>query len=270
MPRVAAPLTSDPQVYSQSEQLMLAVLPCAQKSIVTSSAGFGSMPAVSEEGSSGSGRSPVHVDVGSLQHYKNRVGPELRLMRQAQGRNRYDVHLLPDRLPQKLSFACMLHAAQTLHHLFIQRVRSFVPAVDCGLCTAPCLSHAIRHASSLHCPATSNGTLPLLVLLCFRPERAEPDSCNCREYYTIDHLTRLKQFEAQTPYNEAKCSDYCKDYHVQPCRACTTCHFCRYASYHVTVAVTVHTIVTDFFSLTLVVSVVSCVCEGFVVTSACY
>ncbi|KAL3145912.1 hypothetical protein ABBQ38_015280 [Trebouxia sp. C0009 RCD-2024] len=99
--------------------------------------GFGNMPAVSEEGSSGSGRSAesVQVDIGSLQHYRNRVGPELRLMRQAQGRN--------------------------------------------------------------------------------------------REYYTLDHLTRLKQFEAQTPYNEAKCSDYCKDYHVQPCRACTTCHFCR-------------------------------------------
>ena len=48
------------------------------------------MPAMSEEGSSGSGRSAesVQVDIGSLQHYKNRVGPELRLMRQAQGRNR--------------------------------------------------------------------------------------------------------------------------------------------------------------------------------------
>lgn len=48
------------------------------------------MPAVSEEGSSGSGRSAesVQVDIGSLQHYRNRVGPELRLMRQAQGRNR--------------------------------------------------------------------------------------------------------------------------------------------------------------------------------------
>ena len=48
------------------------------------------MLAASEEASSGSGRSaePVHVDIGSLQHYRNRVGPELRLMRQAQGRNR--------------------------------------------------------------------------------------------------------------------------------------------------------------------------------------
>ena len=53
-------------------------------------------------------------------------------------------------------------------------------------------------------------------------------ACKCREYYTLDHLRRLKQFESQSPYNEAKCSDYCKDYHVQPCRACTTCHFCRY------------------------------------------
>ncbi|KAL3155874.1 hypothetical protein ABBQ32_012876 [Trebouxia sp. C0010 RCD-2024] len=99
--------------------------------------GFGSMPAVSEEGSSGSARSAeaAQLDIGSLQHYRNRVGPELRLMRQAQGRN--------------------------------------------------------------------------------------------REHYTLDHLTRLKQFEAQTPYSEAKCPDYCKDYHVQPCRACTTCHFCR-------------------------------------------
>ena len=48
-----------------------------------------------------------------------------------------------------------------------------------------------------------------------------------REYYTLDHLSRLKQFEAQAPYTEGKCSDYCKDYHVQPCTACTTCHFCR-------------------------------------------
>lgn len=68
------------------------------------SAGFGSMPAVSEEGSSGSGISPeaVHVDIGSLQHYKNRVGPELRLMRQAQGRNRYCAHLSTYTTPQKL------------------------------------------------------------------------------------------------------------------------------------------------------------------------
>ena len=49
----------------------------------------------------------------------------------------------------------------------------------------------------------------------------------CREYYTLDHLRRLKQFEAKSSYNEGKCSDYCKDFHVQPCRACTTCHFCR-------------------------------------------
>ena len=54
-------------------------------------AGQGGMPALSEEASSGSGRSAdaVHVDVASLQHYKNRIGPELRQMRQAQGRNRY-------------------------------------------------------------------------------------------------------------------------------------------------------------------------------------
>ncbi|DBA80626.1 TPA: hypothetical protein ACH3X1_007876 [Trebouxia sp. C0004] len=99
--------------------------------------GHGGMPALSEEASSGSGRSAdnVHVDIASLQHYKNRIGPELRQMRQAQGRN--------------------------------------------------------------------------------------------REYYTLDHLRRLKQFEAQASYNEGKCSEYCKDYHVQPCRACTTCHFCR-------------------------------------------
>ncbi len=53
-------------------------------------AGLGGMPALSEEASTGSGRSVdvVHVDIASLQHYKNRIGPELRQMRQAQGRNR--------------------------------------------------------------------------------------------------------------------------------------------------------------------------------------
>ena len=54
-------------------------------------AGQGGMPALSEEASSGSGRSAdaVHMDIASLQHYRNRIGPELRQMRQAQGRNRY-------------------------------------------------------------------------------------------------------------------------------------------------------------------------------------
>ena len=90
MPLVTALHTPDLQVSSQPEQLMLAFLLFAQMSALASSAGFGSVPTVSEEGSSGSGRSPepVHVDLGSLQHYKNRVGPELRLMRQAQGRHR--------------------------------------------------------------------------------------------------------------------------------------------------------------------------------------
>lgn len=60
------------------------------------------------------------------------------------------------------------------------------------------------------------------------PEITRPCHVQCREYYTLDHLRRLKLFEAQASYNEGKCSDYCKDYHVQPCRACTTCHFCRY------------------------------------------
>ena len=64
--------------------------------------------------------------------------------------------------------------------------------------------------------------------LCFHPEVTKPCDVQCREYYTLDHLRRLKQFEAQASYNEGKCSDYCKEYHVQPCRACTTCHFCRY------------------------------------------
>lgn len=61
------------------------------------------MPAVSEEGSSGSARSAeaAQLDIGSLQHYRNRVGPELRLMRQAQGRNRYG-HTLPTCLIETL------------------------------------------------------------------------------------------------------------------------------------------------------------------------
>lgn len=52
--------------------------------------GLGRLPALSEEASSGSGRSgdTIQTDIASLQHYKNRTGPELRLMRQAQGRNR--------------------------------------------------------------------------------------------------------------------------------------------------------------------------------------
>lgn len=127
--------------------------------------------------------------------------------------------------------------------MFTPRVRPFTPAGVYALCTALPLSQAIRHARSQLCCTMSNRTLPTLVLwLCLWPEKAKLDCCICREYYTIDHLTRLKQFEARTPYNEAKCSDYCKDYHVQPCRACTTCHFCRYASYLVTVVATFLTV----------------------------
>ena len=140
------------------------------------------MTAMSEEASSGSGRSAesLHVDVSSLQHYKNRVGPELRHMRQAQGRNRCH---------------CNSHNALPL---------------DNSCC------HIVSHKVDI---SSTCGSV-IYTLLVYR------------EYYTLDHLRRLKQFEAQSPYNEAKCSDYCKDYHVQPCRACTTCHFCRYATTH--------------------------------------
>lgn len=56
---------------------------------------------------------------------------------------------------------------------------------------------------------------------------------------------------------------------MQPCRACTTCHFCRYASYRVTVAVTVLIIVMNFFNLAVVVPVMRCKCGACFVMSAC-
>ena len=83
--------------YMASESTVV----CARRHSImlpqATTAGHGGMPALSEEASSGSGRSAdaVHVDIASLQHYKNRIGPELRQMRQAQGRNRYcDNHQL--------------------------------------------------------------------------------------------------------------------------------------------------------------------------------
>ncbi|KAK9824677.1 hypothetical protein WJX72_012282 [[Myrmecia] bisecta] len=47
------------------------------------------------------------------------------------------------------------------------------------------------------------------------------------EYYTVEHLRRLKQFTAATPYKGGKSNVYCKDVHVQPCKECQSCHFCR-------------------------------------------
>ena len=50
-----------------------------------------------------------------------------------------------------------------------------------------------------------------------------------REYYTHDHLRRLREFEARVPWNRMSrgSKTYCSKAHKQPCKACTTCHFCR-------------------------------------------
>ena len=50
-----------------------------------------------------------------------------------------------------------------------------------------------------------------------------------REYYTYDHLERLRESEAQVSWNRLSrgSKTYCSKVHKQPCKACTTCHFCR-------------------------------------------
>ncbi len=48
-----------------------------------------------------------------------------------------------------------------------------------------------------------------------------------REAYSMEHVHRLLTWEARTPWTGSKCSVYCNQQHVQPCHACTTCHFCR-------------------------------------------
>ena len=186
MPLGAAPHMSDPQVYSLPEQLMLTMLVflvtrhllrivfCPEVSMFfTFSAGFGSMPAVSEEGSSGSGVRPeaVHVDIGSLQHYKNRVGPELRLMRQAQGRNRYCAHLSTYTTPQKLLclfakwLACLLHAAQTYPTIIFSSGSNQLPLlVTVLLCIVLPSTQAFRHAGSLLYPVMSHCILSMFTL----------------------------------------------------------------------------------------------------------
>lgn len=135
--------------------------------------------------------------------------------------------------------------------IFLLRLRSVTPAVQC-------LMHSTAFVTSIQ--ACWQPIIPpschIAYCQCWcchvpRPQRAKLKCDFCREYYTIDHLTRLKQFGAQTPYDEAKCSDYCKDYHVQPCRACTTCHFCRYASCFATIGVTVLGVVTVVSVLSL-------------------
>ena len=52
-----------------------------------------------------------------------------------------------------------------------------------------------------------------------------------REYYTLDHLERLQEFEASVPWrrenHSSKAELKCTRLHKQPCKSCTTCHFCR-------------------------------------------
>lgn len=48
-----------------------------------------------------------------------------------------------------------------------------------------------------------------------------------REAYSMEHVHRLLAWEARTPWTGSKCNVYCNQQHVQPCHACTTCHFCR-------------------------------------------
>ncbi|QDZ19051.1 monoamine-oxidase A repressor R1 Zinc-finger domain-containing protein [Chloropicon primus] len=49
------------------------------------------------------------------------------------------------------------------------------------------------------------------------------------EYYTHEHLRRLKEFEARETWNRLSrgSKTYCSKVHRQPCKECTTCHFCR-------------------------------------------
>lgn len=51
-----------------------------------------------------------------------------------------------------------------------------------------------------------------------------------REYYTLEHLHRVRQYESGTPWQGVK-GGYCKDLHAQPCHACISCHFCRFYSF---------------------------------------
>ena len=50
-----------------------------------------------------------------------------------------------------------------------------------------------------------------------------------REYYTHEHLRRLRDHEAKVMWNRLSrgSKSYCSKVHRQPCKVCTTCHFCR-------------------------------------------
>ena len=52
-----------------------------------------------------------------------------------------------------------------------------------------------------------------------------------REYYTLEHLERLQEFEATVLWRRenhlSKAELKCTRLHKQPCKSCTTCHFCR-------------------------------------------
>ncbi|KAK9813744.1 hypothetical protein WJX73_006721 [Symbiochloris irregularis] len=47
-----------------------------------------------------------------------------------------------------------------------------------------------------------------------------------REFYTLQDYDNLQRFESAKRWTLPK-GDYCSDVHGKPCRACSTCHFCR-------------------------------------------
>lgn len=99
-------------------------MPAGSLTVLALCAGeFGQLPGMSEEASSGSGVSAnsVHIDVSSLQHYQNRVGPELRHMRQAQGRNRYSAFfsMASGLLPMPLACSSECDSGQSCSPMYI-------------------------------------------------------------------------------------------------------------------------------------------------------
>ena len=108
------------------------------------------MPAMSEEASSGSGRSTEspQVDIGSLQHYRNRVGPELRLMRQAQGRNRCCPLLVVPALRSLCFLAATKYLGCKLYCLCKQRLPRNLDVQDLVCALLEAVSHALDETMS--------------------------------------------------------------------------------------------------------------------------
>lgn len=53
---------------------------------------------------------------------------------------------------------------------------------------------------------------------------------NPREYYTIEHLRRLVRWEARGALSTQGRQVLCKDVHGPGCKACVSCHFCRWGA----------------------------------------